>query len=171
MNYSLKTIIDEKFWIIESDGQKCGTLRQINNGQYEINYRNGNITVADKVKLQEDFGIDIETNVFKSDVRQPVVEVTRNTDEKHIGNVHGYPCASKPYNEVYDVRKKLPLYSKIEKSQSMHCAGYYVVKYDNGWTRSFCPKQVTLEKYEFFGPYKNKEDMLTMLRKKSREDD
>ena len=53
----------------------------------------------------------------------------------------------------------------------MHCAGYYVVRYENGWTRSFCPKLVTLEKYEFFGPYKTKEDMLTMLRKKSREDD
>jgi len=170
MNYSLKTIVDEKFWIIESDGQKCGTLRQTTNGQYEINYRNGNVTVADKVKLQEDFVIDIETNIFKQDIKQPVVEVTRNTDERHVGEVHGYPSACVPYNEVYDVRKKLPLYSKNEKSFSMHCAGYYVVKYENGWTRSFCPKLVTLEKYEFFGPYKNKEDMLTMLRKKSKED-
>ena len=39
------------------------------------------------------------------------------------------------------------------------------------YPRSFCPKLVTLEKYEFFGPYKTKEDMLTMLRKKSKEDD
>lgn len=171
MNYSLKPIIDEKFWIIESDGQKCGTLRHVDNEKYEINYRNGVVTVTDKIKLQEDFGIDIETNVFRQDIKQPVVEITRNTDERHVGDVHGYPSASKPYNEVYDVRKKLPLYSKNEKSQSMHCAGYYVVKYENGWTRSFCPKLVTLEKYEFFGPYKTKEDMLTMLRKKSREDD
>ena len=98
MNYSLKTIVDEKFWIIESDGQKCGTLRQTTNGQYEINYRNGNVTVADKVKLREDFGIDIETNIFKQDIKQPVVEVTRNTDERHVGEVHGYPSACVPYN-------------------------------------------------------------------------
>ena len=41
MNYSLKPIIDEKFWIIESDGQKCGTLRHVDKEKYEINYRNG----------------------------------------------------------------------------------------------------------------------------------
>ena len=52
----------------------------------------------------------------------------------------------------------------------MHCAGYYVVKYENGWTRSFCPKLVTLDKYEWVGPYKSKEDMLTVLRKKSKEE-
>ena len=28
------------------------------------NYRNGVVTVTDKIKLQEDFGNDIETNVF-----------------------------------------------------------------------------------------------------------
>jgi hypothetical protein len=171
MSYSLKTIVDKKFWIIESDGQKCGTLRQIANEQYEVSYKNGKFQVTDKNKLQEEFGIDVETNVYKVSNRVVETEVTRNTDERHVDDVHGYPSASKSFNVVYDVRKKLPLYSKNEKSQSMHCAGYYVVKYENGWTRSFCPKLVTLDKYEFIGPFKMKDDMLTMLRKKSKEDD
>tara|TARA_B100000886_G_scaffold313777_1_gene250635 strand:- start:42 stop:554 length:513 start_codon:yes stop_codon:yes gene_type:complete len=170
MTYSIKTIIDGKFWIVEADGRKCGTLRQINNEKYEINYKNGVVTVTDKVQLQEDFGIDIENGSQESNISQPIIEVTRNTDEKHVADVHGFPSASKPFNVVYDVRKKLPLYSKNEKSQSMHCAGYYVVKYENGWTRSFCPKLVTLDKYQWVGPYKSKEDMLTVLRKKSKEE-
>ena len=43
------------------------------------------------------------------------VEVTRNTDERHVGDVHGYPSASKSYNEVYDVRKKPSCIQKNEK--------------------------------------------------------
>jgi hypothetical protein len=171
MSYSLKTIIDKKFWIIESDGKKCGTLRQVDDEQYEVSYKDGIIRQVGKTALNDDFGIDVETNVIDITINQQQSEVTRNTDEKHVGDVHGYPSASQPFNEVYDVRKKLPLYSKNEKSQSMHCAGYYVVRYENGWTRSFCPKLVTLDKYEFIGPFKLKEDMLTTLRKKSREDD
>ena len=174
MSYNLKTIIEKKFWIIEADGQKCGTLRQVGNDtsdQYEVSYKDGIVRQVDKSSLTVDFGINIDTNVMNVTVQSPQSEVTRNTDEKHVADVHGYPSASQPFNEVYDVRKKLPLYSKNEKSQSMHCAGYYVVRYENGWTRSFCPKLVTLDKYEFIGPFKIKEDMLTTLRKKSREDD
>ena len=41
----------------------------VDNEKYEPNYRNGVVTVTDKIKLQEDFGIDIETNVFRQDVQ------------------------------------------------------------------------------------------------------
>ena len=55
----------------ESDGQKCGTWPMLIMKNMNSNYRNGVVTVTDKIKLQEDFGIDIETNVFRQDVKQP----------------------------------------------------------------------------------------------------
>lgn len=160
MNYSLKPIVDEKFWIIESNGVKFGTLRSVDSVKFEVS-SNGRNQVLDKNTLLDTWGIDVE-NCKSNNVVNSVV--TRNTDYKHVAELHGYPCASEPYNTVYDVQKKLPMYTKSEKSGSFHCAGYYVVQYENGWTRAFCPKIVTLNKYSYYGPYKTKDDMLAMMR-------
>lgn len=160
MSYSLKPIIEEKFWIIESNGTKFGTLRSVDGFNFEV-ARGGKTDLLDKNTLLGTWGIDVE-NCKSNAIDTPIT--TRNTDCKHVDNLYGYPCASEPFNSIYDVKKKLPMYTKSEKSGSFHCAGYYVVKYENGWTRAFCPKIVTLSKYEYYGPYKTKDDMLAKLR-------
>ena len=55
---------------------------------------------------------------------------------------------------MYNVQKKLPLFTKSKKSKSLYSAGYYIIRFDKGWVRSFCPKLVTLEKYSYKGPFK-----------------
>ena len=45
----------------------------------------------------------------------------------------------------------------------MYAAGYYIIKFDKGWVRSFCPKLVTLEKYEHKGPFKTELEMRAEL--------
>ena len=55
---------------------------------------------------------------------------------------------------MYNVQKKLPLFTKSKKSKSLYCAGYYIIRFEKGWVRSFCPKLVTLEKYPYKGPFK-----------------
>ena len=72
-------------------------------------------------------------------------------------------CA--PYNVLYDVKKSLPLFTKSIKSKSLYCAGYYIIHFDKGWVKSFCPKLITLEKYDFCGPFKNKIEMKDALGK------
>lgn len=164
MNYSLKPIIDEKFWIVESNGQKYGTLRVVDDKLFEL-ASNGKVNTLDKSSLLSSWGIDVEN--CKSNNTENII-TTRTTDFKHVGELHGFPCASEPFNSIYDVKRKLPMYTKTEKSSSFHCAGYYVVKFDYGWTRAFCPKAITLQKYEYQGPFKSKEDMLTILRRESK---
>lgn len=163
MNYSLKPIIDEKFWIVESNGQKYGTLRALDSKLFELT-SNGKINTLDKSGLLDTWGIDVEN--CKSNTVQTVT--TRTTEFKHVAELHGYPCASEPFNSIYDVKKKLPMYTKSAKSSSFHCAGYYVIKFEYGWTRAFCPKAITLQKYEYQGPFKSKEDMLTILRREGK---
>ena len=55
---------------------------------------------------------------------------------------------------MYDVKRKLPLFTKSKKSKSLYCAGYYIIRFDKGWVRSFCPKLVTIETYESKGPFR-----------------
>ena len=64
---------------------------------------------------------------------------------------------------MYDIKRKLPLFTKSEKSKSLYCAGYYIVRFEKGWVKSFCPKLITVERYETRGPFKTEFDMKSEL--------
>jgi hypothetical protein len=110
--------------------------------------------------MKKKFGVDI----IWSEADLPL-----DTDIKF--DVHGFPTSVKPYNTMYDVKRKLPLFTKSEKSKSSYCAGYYIIRFDKGWVKSFCPKQITIERYKFKGPFKTDLEMRQELsRANSRSD-
>ena len=68
--------------------------------------------------------------------------------------------------KIVELKRKLPLYTKTENSQSFFCAGYYVVHWEDGsHSPSYCPKLITLSRYEFDGPFKTKMEMQETLRR------
>ena len=77
--------------------------------------------------------------------------------------VHGYPTSCDPYNPVFDVQQKVALFTKSEKSKSLYCAGYFIIKFDKGWVKSFCPKLITVERYETKGPFRTDMEMKLVL--------
>jgi len=79
--------------------------------------------------------------------------------------VYGYPVTGKSFNQVWDVQRRLPIYSKTAKSKSLFCAGYYLINLNHAWTEHYCPKNITLARYTFIGPFKTQKDMQDHLRK------
>ena len=77
--------------------------------------------------------------------------------------IHGYATSTEPHNAMFDIRKKLPLFTKSSDSKSLYCAGYYCIKFDKGWVKSFCPKKITLERYPYNGPFKTELEMKQVL--------
>ena len=154
-----KPLIPNKSWLLERDGRKVGTLNK-ERSSYSI-LKNGNKIAIGTVKdVKEKLGI-----VF-FDVVKPVKSETKEYA------VYDFPCGSKPFGSVYDIRKRLPIYAKSTKSKSQYCAGYYVIKFRKGWVKSFCPKLITLDRYPFHGPFKTEvemKQMLTTLSKKENE--
>jgi hypothetical protein len=55
------------------------------------------------------------------------------------------------------------LFTKSNKSKSLYCAGYYIIGFDKGWVKSFCPKLITIERYQFKGPFKTDLEMRQAL--------
>ena len=92
---------------------------------------------------------------------------TKTVDEH---SCYGFPCDSKPHNQMWDVQKRLPIYSKAPKSKSYHCAGYYVIKFNNAWIKEYCPKAITTARYKFFGPFKTEDEQLAKLTQILQED-
>ncbi len=137
-----KPILKNKFWIIESDGERIGTLSKEEDKRYMYHCSSGTEYFNDTKSFRS----------FIGDVNWDKTSISDDSDREK--NIHGFATSSTPYNVMYNVQKKLPLFTKSKKSKSLYCAGYYIIKFDKGWVRSFCPKLATLEKYDHKGPFK-----------------
>jgi len=153
MTTTAKVLVPNKVWILQNQGSKIGTLNKEKKG-YAFFKKGEKLELGNLNEVKETFGADIVKDAVNN-VRSNV-----NNDPRII---YDYPCKSKPYNPVFNVRKKIPIYAKSSKSKSLYCAGYYLIKFRKGWTKAFCPKLITLERYSFLGPFKTEEQMKNML--------
>lgn len=151
MSVEAKEILKDKFWIVESNGERFGTLSVNEEKQYMLTNDEGTRFFPSVKKLKQTLNTEI------SFTTAPEVE------EVSDKIVHGYATSCTPYNPMYDVQKKLPLFTKSEKSKSLYCAGYFIIRFDKGWVKSFCPKMITVERYETQGPFKSDIEMRQAL--------
>ena len=147
-----KPILKNKFWIIENDGERIGTLSKQEDKRYMYSCSTGTEYFSDTKSF----------NNFIGDVSWDKTSISDGSKEKK--EIHGFTTSTIPHNVVYNVQKKLPLFTKSKKSKSLYCAGYYIIKFDKGWVRSFCPKLVTLETYSYKGPFKTEFTMREELK-------
>lgn len=148
MTLRAKPVLKDKFWIVENDGEKIGTMSW-NDERYMFSSRMETCFFDNKRQMKRKFGIDIEWG-----------EATTNFENISVSyDVHGFPTSVNPYNAMYDVKRKLALFTKSEKSKSLYCAGYFIIKFDKGWVKSFCPKLITIERYNSKGPFKTELEM------------
>ena len=146
-----KPIIDDKFWIVEEDGVKIGTLRK-NEDKFVFSNETGIRIFDNKKSITEQFGKDFF-----------VAKIIKEAANANPQEVHGFATSTSPHNAMYDIQKKLPLFTKSGDSKSLYCAGYYIIRFEKGWVKSFCPKLITLQRYEYKGPFKTDLEMKTML--------
>ena len=156
MTVRAKTLVKDKFWIVEQDGQKLGTLqKQENNGWVFLSKKDLRQVFHTPESLFTKFGVDIF-----AESSMPRIEDEVQTDNFEV---HGYPCSQHPYNPMFDVQKQLPVYTKTPKSKSQFCAGYYIICFEKGWRKAYCPKMITLSRYKYKGPMKTKLEMQQVL--------
>lgn len=148
MTLKAKSVLKDKFWIVEEDDQRVGTLSW-NDDRYMFSSTAETCFFDNTRQMKKKFGTEM---IF---VTNDAIIVSADKDKI----VHGYPTSVIPYNSMYDVKRKLPLFTKSDKSKSMYCAGYYVICFEKGWVKSFCPKLITVERYNFKGPFKTELEM------------
>jgi hypothetical protein len=153
MNSTAKVLVPNKEWLITDNDQKIGAISKSKKGY--IFHRNGKeVGFKNLAEIKAQLGIVL----FEEGLKRSTI------DQENKGYViYDYPCSSKPYEPVYSVKEKLPLYAKSAKSKSRYCAGFYIIKFRKGWVKSFCPKLITLQRYAYYGPFKTESDMKSML--------
>jgi hypothetical protein len=140
-----KPVVKNKFWVVEDQGTKIATIQAKDDGGFVYVHDNQreyfpSVQILKK-KYNIKFGTANKVNKIKSN------------------SVYGFPISGKSFNQVYDVKRKLPIYTKTSKSRSLFCAGYYLINLADSWTETFCPKNITLTRYKYLGPFKTQQEM------------
>lgn len=153
MKYTAKSIIKDKFWIAEHNGEKLGTIKYVE-GNYEF-FKNE--SKATTVYSEEEF-----KKHFKL--------ININNNKGSFVDVYGYNTNCE---EVFNVRteENIPVFTKTVNSNNYHCAGYYAIYFPSiKWSSAFCPRLKTLKSYPYMGPFKTESDVnLAMKRKRYEE--
>jgi hypothetical protein len=141
-----KPIIKNKYWVVEQSGKKIATIQAVENG--------GFVYVHDDLR---------ETHVSVKNIKSKYNIQFAGVDKKSKLNenlVYGYPATGRIYNEVFDVKRKIPIYTKSPKSRSQYCAGYFLIKTSSRWSKQLCPKNILITRYPYHGPFKTENEML-----------
>lgn len=147
-----KPIIADKFWIVEKDGEKFATLRKDEDNRFVLSNESGIKIFETKKSLTDQFGKDFF-----------IAKILKEANNSLPNEVHGYSTSVQPHNSMFDIQRKLPLFTKSSDSKSLYCAGYYIIHFEKGWVKSFCPKLITLQRYEYKGPFKTDIEMKQVL--------
>jgi hypothetical protein len=142
-----KPIVDGILWVVEQNGVRLGTLHKKENNHYMFSTKHGEMFFNRRSDLVKQFGKEF----FLKDI-----DITTSKIDNY--ECHGFPTKWCPHKSMYNVRKKLPLFTKSNQSKSLFCAGHYIIKFPKNWVRSFCPKLITIERYPYSGPFKTEEE-------------
>lgn len=139
-----KTVVKNKYWIVERDGDKIATILASPTG----------VTYVSKNAREQFASINLLKTKYSISFDKPKKQA-RTTEFVH--EVNGFPCDHTPFNSMLNLTKKLPVYTKTEKSKSFFCAGHYLIQFSIGFVPAYCPKLITLNRYQFHGPFKSKQ--------------
>jgi hypothetical protein len=152
MTLKAKNIVENRFWIIENEkGERIGNIAQTTSG----------------VRCTVDDAVEVFPNMSEMAEKKNISIIRKTTELKNKTKeteVYGYPTNYSTFNQIWNVKLKLPLYTKNSKSSSFFAAGYYIVKFDKNWMAVDCPKLITLQRYAYYGPFKTKIEQSEKLR-------
>lgn len=140
-----KSVIKDKFWILEENAKRVGMMN-LKDDNYIINLKKADIVAHDKGELKT-LGIEFILRDFTQGGHLEVMGFP--TDQEEVFNVQelkGYPC-----------------FTKKAQSKSIHAAGWYGLKFKNGWVAVLCPRLSTLDNNTNLGPFKTKMDLKVVL--------
>ncbi len=152
-----KVLVPDKEWLVKNNHIKLGSISKNKKG-YLFLRRGKSISFKSLSEVKEQLDIVF----FEESIKRNKIQSTENY------TIYDFPCRSRPFEPVYNLKKRLPLFAKSLKSKSQYCAGYYIIKFRKGWVKSFCPKLITLDRYPYHGPFKTENEMREQLNKVNR---
>jgi hypothetical protein len=144
-----KPVVKNQFWIVTDGDEKVGNVLADGSG-FEVKLNGSKSHYKNTKAIERITNIKFENvGKFKTTVKDlPFSE---------------YPTTAKVYNSMLDVKRKLHLFTKTIKSKCYYAAGWYTVKQGAESKVIFCPKYIFIQRYEYTGPHKTKDEAENVL--------
>lgn len=152
--YSLKPLTDNS-WLLLADGDRLGLVTEIDH----------KLVVMGKLDPKEYDDIHALSRRLGSIVT--VEESTVTIKEPVIGDINGFPIKHATHANVN--MDPVPNYTRSAKTKERYAAGYFALKFPQGWTQSYCPRLSTLAEYEYVGPFTTRLEMRHQLSTQNKE--
>jgi hypothetical protein len=138
-----KPIIKDQYWVVTDGDKKVGNVQASNTG-YEVVLNGNTLYFSNTIDIKNNTKISFQPmKSNKTTVEMPYPE---------------YPTTSKTYNNIFDVKRKLHIFTKTVKSKCYHAAGWFTVNQNGNNQLIFCPKYIFIQRYPYNGPFKTKEE-------------
>ena len=142
-----KSIVPDQYWILTDSRGKIGNIQAQDHG-FKVTMQNSTMTIDDLAALAQTMPVQFESTVSST--------ATTHTEDQR--SVHGYPVPCLPHNAVWDLRRRIPLWTRDAHSRSWLAAGWYRVRLHRTWKTVLCPKTILLDRYPWQGPYHDQQE-------------
>jgi hypothetical protein len=139
MNLIAKPIVKNQYWVVTDGNKKVGNVVAEGSG---FDVKLGNLTEHYTTTKA------IEKN------KQIVFEKQPKTEKGNAPFAVFPTSVNRIHNSVYDVKRKLHLFTKTAKSKCYYVAGWFSIKQSTEYTTIFCPKYIFVQRYPYMGPFK-----------------
>jgi hypothetical protein len=148
MTLTAKPIVKDQYWVVTDGDKKVGNVIAEGSG-FNVKLNGTNVHYKNTSDLRRKTKIEFQTlKTNKTKIQLPFAI---------------YPTTAKVYNSMFDVKRKLHLYTKTQKSKCYYAAGYYVINQNGQNQVIFCPKYIFIQRYPYIGPYKSETEANAMI--------
>ena len=143
-----KPVVKNQFWIVTNGEEKVGNVIADGSG-FEVKLNGNKTHFKNTNAIKKQTSIQFET-----------VKVEKNKKELPFNE---YPTTKKVFNSILDIKRKVHLFTKTQKSKCFHAAGWYVLYQGDEPTVTFCPKYIFIQRYEYLGPFKTEDEAKKLI--------
>lgn len=133
-----KPVIKDQYWVVLDNDKKVGNVSQNGTG-YDVKIHGKAMHFTSTKAIQNLANITFQSVITTKQNQTPYPEL---------------PTTPKVFNSVFDIKRKLHLFTKTKKSKCYYAAGWYVI--DNSVV--FCPKYIFIQRYKYKGPFSTVEE-------------
>ena len=143
-----KPIIKDQYWVVTDGEKKVGNVLA-NSAGYEVILNGSTLQFTNTKEVEKQTKISFQ--------------ITKSNKTKAELPYPQYPTTAKTYNSIFDIKRKLHLYTKSPNSKCYHAAGWFVINQNGTNTVIFCPKYIFIQRYQYSGPFKTEYEANSLL--------
>ena len=143
-----KPIIKDQYWVVTDGTKKVGNVLA-NSAGYEVILNGSTLQFNNTEEIKKKTKISFQINKSnKTKIELPYPD---------------YPTTNRTYNSLFDIKRKLHLFTKTTNSKCYHAAGWFVINQNGTNSVIFCPKYIFIQRYDYHGPFKTESEANSLL--------